>query len=201
MLDNPFRRILPPYVDIFLKTFFRLNLSPNQITWLSFVISIGAVALVIANEYVLAMVAWWVSRLLDACDGIYARKYNKVSKLGAFLDVQLDMAAYSLMVVSLFLVFPEHSLQWVLMLLFYVLCISGALSLGNLENQAKIPDKSGRGLRLATGLAEGGETGIAYTVFLLFPEWLAISSWVWIAILSVTVVARGLLAQKELKGS
>jgi phosphatidylglycerophosphate synthase len=201
MLDNPFRRILPAYVDVILTIFSRLNLSPNHITWLAFLLSVGAAALTMANEYVFAVAIWWISRLLDACDGIYARKFNRTSKLGAFLDIQLDMAAYSLMVLSFFWVFPEYSLQWVLMLFFYVLCIAGALSLGNLENQAQIPEKSGRGLRLATGLAEGGETGIAYTVFLVFPEWLPVSTWVWILILSVTVIARGLLAYKELRGN
>ena len=54
------------------------------------------------------------------------------------------------------------------MLFCYVLCISGALGLGGFENKRGLEDSSGRGLRLATGLAEGGETGIAYSMFYCF---------------------------------
>ena len=57
-----------------------------------------------------------------------------------------------------------------------------------------------RGLRLGAGLAEGGETGIAYTLFLLFPAHLDWLTGIWIGVLVVTVVARTLLARRTLGG-
>ena len=53
-------------------------------------------------------------------------------------------------------------------------------------------------MRLAVGLAEGGETGIAYTVFLLWPAYLAVTTWLWLGVLAITIIARLLLARERL---
>jgi len=55
-----------------------------------------------------------------------------------------------------------------------------------------------RGLRLGAGLAEGGETGIAYSLFLLLPDYLWLSTGVWVVVLATTVLARTLLAFRTL---
>lgn len=198
MIDNHFRTLLPNYVSPLVRLLNRLGLSPNQITVLALLMALMAVYLVTQEKFIAALVVWWLSRLLDALDGIYARHYNLTSDFGAFLDIQLDMLAYSAMVLAFAWIYPEYSLQWMLMLFCYALCISGALGLGAFENKQGIADRSGRGLRIAVGLAEGGETGIAYSVFLLAPSWLPITTWVWIAVLVLTIIARLLLAYGEL---
>ena len=76
--------------------------------------------------------------------------------------------------------------------------IASALALGNLESQRALPPRDDRGLRLGAGLAEGGETGIAYTVFLLVPGLLPVTTWLWVGVLATTVVARTLLARRLL---
>ena len=201
MIDNSFRQLLPPYVDPLVGLLNRLGLTPNQITCLGLAIALAAAWQVLEQNFVAALLIWWCSRLLDALDGIYARKYGKTSDFGAFLDVQFDMLAYSVMVIAFSMVWPEYTSQWLLILLCYVLCISGALGLGAFENKRGLEDRSGRGLRLATGLAEGGETGIVYSVFLLFPAWLPLTTWLWLVVLVITIVARILLARSELAGA
>jgi hypothetical protein len=52
---------------------------------------------------------------------------------------------------------------------------------------------------MAAGLAEGGETGIAYSLFLLLPDLLIYTTSLWIAILFITVVARSVLAHRVLR--
>ena len=199
MIDNHFRKILPSYLGLMIKVFLKLKITPNQISGLGFLVAVLSAALVYSDYLVLAAIVWWASRLLDACDGILARSTNQASNFGAFLDVQLDMAAYSLMIIAFYFRFPEYSFQWVLMLFCYVLCISGALGLGAFETKLKLPDQSQRNLKLAAGLAEAGETGIAYTVFLMMPQFLKFTSWMWIAILLITIIARMCLAWSELK--
>lgn len=201
MIDNPFRQILPKYIHSLLKFYRALHLHPNHISVLGFIIALGAAYCVYRQSAAWAIGLWWLSRLLDGTDGIYARHYGLATKFGAFLDIQLDMAAYAIMVVAFLLSFPQFQLQWVLMLVAYILCITGALSLGSFEQDIGLQDSSGRGLQLAAGLAEGGETGIAYTLFLLFPQWLNITTWVWVAVLALTIVARLLLARRELQGA
>lgn len=199
MIDNRFRALLPKYVKPILELLAGLGLSPNQISCIGLGIAILAALAVASGYFVWAIALWWLSRLFDALDGIYARAYNKTSDFGAFLDIQLDMLAYCAIVIGLYWQFPEYALQWMIILLCYVLCISGALGLGGFEGTRGIDDSSGRGLKMATGLAEAGETGIAYTVFLLFPGSIAVTAWIWIVILTVTIVARLALAKSELK--
>lgn len=199
MIDNYFRNWLPKYLSFVIRLFATLGLTPNQITVFGLIISLCSAYLLYLGYLLSALCVWWLSRLFDALDGIYARKYHKTSNFGAFLDIQADMFAYSAMVIAFYLQFPQYALQWLLIILCYVLCIAGALGLGSFENKAGIKDASGRGLRLAVGLAEGGETGIFYSLFLLMPQFLAVTTWIWIGVLALTIASRLLLAWRELK--
>lgn len=200
MIDNPFRDRLAKRAAPFVKLLSALGLTPNQISCIGLILGLTAAYLVASGYFIAAIVVWWASRFLDGLDGIYARATNQTSDFGAFLDIQLDMLAYSAMIAAFYWQFPNLAWQWLLIMLGYVLCISGALGLGSFENKQGLKDTSGRGLRLAVGLAEGGETGLAYTVFLLFPSYLAVTTWGWITILAVTILARLILARNELKG-
>lgn len=148
----------------------------------------------------LALFLWWFGRFLDGTDGIYARKSSQCTPFGAYLDIVCDMAAYSLMILAFQYRFPNLSLLWGAILVFYVLCITTALSFGILEAQKNITQKDNRGLRLGAGLIEGGETGIAYTLFLFFPEWIDLLASLWLFLLFFTVLSRSLLAKKLFNG-
>ena len=161
-------------------------------------IALGASFAVASGYEWVALTLWWVSRLADGTDGIFARATGQESDFGAYLDIVLDMAAYGAMVLGFAWAHPEFLAPWMLMLFLYVLCIASALALGMQEAKRALPARDDRGLRLGAGLAEGGETGIAYSVFLLFPNYLATSAWVWVAVLATTIVARTALASRML---
>ena len=199
MIDNPFRQVLPKYSSQLIRLYKYLRLTPNHITLLGVLIGFFSAFLVSRREFIWAGIVWWCGRLLDGTDGIYARAIGQSSGFGAFLDILSDMAAYSSMIVGFAIAFPEIHFNWMAILFLYVLCITGALSLGNLEDKNKVLGRDNRGLRLAAGIAEGGETGVAYTLFLLFPSDVDILSKVWILILMLTVISRILLARKELR--
>ena len=88
------------------------------------------------------------------------------------------------------------STTWLTIQILYTLCITTALSLGNIEE--KIPQKKpdNRGLSLASGLAEAGETSIAYTTFIIFPNQINLLSGIWIIILTITIISRTTIAYK-----
>ncbi len=198
MIDNAFRSVLPRFTGPLVALYARLGLTPNGITVAAFAIA-AAAALCVAREWNAAAIAlWWLGRLADGTDGIYARATGQTSDFGAYFDIVFDMAAYSLMILAFDYVHPELHLQWMVILFFYVLCIASALALGMQEIGKNLPPRDDRGLRLGAGLAEGGETGLAYSLFLLFPEQLAWLTGFWIAVLATTVVARTLLARRLL---
>ena len=198
MIDNHFRPHLPKLTRPLIRLYKWIGLHPNQVTLLSLVVSFVAAYLIATHNFLPAILLWWVGRLFDGTDGIYARELGQTTPLGAFLDILCDMASYSIMIVGFSFAFPELQSTWIVILFFYVLCITGALALGSLEEKKPRIKNDNRGLRFASGVAEGGETGIAYTAFLLFPGRINILAIVWIAILFVTVLARVVLAKKEL---
>jgi len=197
MIDNGFRHILSKYVQPLLKLYVFLRLSPNSITILGCVLGLASAALVSQQFFMAGLVIWWLGRLFDGTDGIYARHINRSTKFGAFLDINCDMLAYSAMIFAFAMGWPEYSSIWMTIMALYVLCISGALSLGSLQYATSKP--SNRKLNLAAGLAEGGETGIFYSLCLLFPQYIKALALIWTGVLVVTIVARAIIAFQNLR--
>ncbi len=199
MIDDPFRARLPKFVGPIISLYKIVGLSPNQVTFIALLLGGFSSYMVSQQYFISAATVWWVGRLLDGTDGIYARATKQTTAFGAHFDILADMASYSMMIIGFFFAFPGLQFLWLSILFLYVLCITGALSLGNLEDKQQIPTSNNRGLRLAAGIAEGGETGIAYTLFLLFPGYTKPLAELWIIVLVITVVARLWLAKKELR--
>ena len=198
MIDNHFRPHLPKFTRSLIKFYKFIGITPNQITLLALAVSFVAAYLVATKFFLPALGLWWVGRLFDGTDGIFARETNQTTPYGAFLDILCDMASYSIMIIGFSFAFPEMQLTWIVIIMLYVLCITGALALGSFEDKKSQIKKDNRGLRLAAGIAEGGETGIAYSVFLLFSGHISILANIWVGILVSTILARTLLAKKEL---
>jgi phosphatidylglycerophosphate synthase len=198
MIDNAFREILPRFARPLVALYRRLGLTPNGVSGLALGLALLAAGCVAMGWPLAAVALWWLGRLADGTDGIYARETGQATDFGAYLDILLDMAAYGAMVIAFDFAHPEWHGRWLAMLFLYILCITSALALGMQEAGRALPKRDDRGLRLGAGLAEGGETGIAYTCFLLFPGQLEVTTAIWITVLATTVVARTLLCRRLL---
>ena len=198
MLDQHFRKVLPQLVGPLIKLYTKWHITPNHLTLIGMAIGILAAVCVALKWHMAALTIWWLGRLLDGTDGILARATGQSSFLGAYLDISCDMVAYGAMILGFAVAYPSLGGYWMVILFLYILCITTALTLGNLEEKLAIGADQGRGARLAAGLAEAGETGIAYTLFLLFPGHLRVLATIWIVILIITVVSRSLLAKEVL---
>ena len=197
MIDQYFRAKLPRIVGPAINVLSKLGVTPNQLTWSGFFIAMGAAVAVARNWSAFGLILWWLSRLIDGLDGILARHLGVNSLLGGYLDIVLDMLAYSLMVLAFSVLYPELSSIWMLILVGYVGCITSALAYGNLAQSLNKPNMDNRSLRLGAGLAEAGETSLAYSVFLIFPNFIGYTSLAWLLILAITVVARTLMAYRD----
>lgn len=176
-----------------------LGVSPNFITLVSLVIALCAGMAIVIRQLEVALFLWWLGRYLDGADGEYARASGRVSVFGAMWDLTADMCAYGAIILAFSCAFPSLWLYWELVLFLYLMCSSTALALGSLERECNIPRHDNRGLRLGAGLAEAGETGIAYTLFLLFPAYLPTLVVGWIFVLCLTVAFRLRLAAVVLR--
>jgi len=200
VIDNPFRRVLPRAVGPLISLYKALGLTPNQVTLLGFLCALLASFATSRGWTASAIAIWWLGRLFDGTDGIYARVTGRVTDFGGYLDIVLDMASYSAMIIGFAVLKPELGIVWHLILLLYVLCITSALALGAIEERRRMGGRDDRSLRLAAGLAEGGETGIFYTLMLIMPSVLSQLAIAWVVVLSITVVSRTWLAAKISNG-
>lgn len=199
MIDHKFRGLIATRVGPLLRCYRAVGLTPNGVTFLGLIFGICSAAAVSQQKFILALILWWLGRLFDGTDGIYARSLKLESNFGGYLDIVCDMAAYGVMILGFLYSYPQFTNWWALILFLYILCITSALALGHLQNQEGVPSTDNRSLRLATGLAEGGETGVFYSLVLIFPKWIFWLCPLWCVVLSVTVIARTLIARKFLQ--
>ncbi|MDO8715509.1 MAG: CDP-alcohol phosphatidyltransferase family protein [Dehalococcoidales bacterium] len=75
-----------PVVRILAKT----RMTPNDLTWLGFGLTLGAVALVVSGHLLAAGFMVLLSSFFDMLDGALARGTNQVTRFGAILDSTLD---------------------------------------------------------------------------------------------------------------
>jgi len=79
----------------------KLNISPNGITFLSFLIATLGACLFLGNFPLFGGIMAQISSILDGCDGEIARLTNKMSKEGEILDSVLDRFADGLLIMSI----------------------------------------------------------------------------------------------------
>jgi archaetidylinositol phosphate synthase len=92
-------KIVEPIGNLFVA----LGLSPNQITVLGFLLGAVAVAtLAFTGSFPIFLCLFAFAGLMDAIDGYVARKTNRATSFGAFLDSTLDRATDALTVLPLY---------------------------------------------------------------------------------------------------
>lgn len=111
------RKILSPITNLVI----RLGITANMLTIASLPFSIAA------GYFFSQGARWWgglflvLVALMDTIDGEVARRTNKMSKYGAFLDSVIDRIAEAFIYLGLFLYYSE---TWILILIFVALISS-----------------------------------------------------------------------------
>ena len=68
----------------------RTPVTPNSLTFFSFMLAAGAAALIVTANLLAAGFVFLAAGLLDILDGALARRTNRVTRFGAVLDSTLD---------------------------------------------------------------------------------------------------------------
>ncbi len=97
-------RIAGPIVNVLART----PLTPNAITWIGFIITIAAGALIVTEHLLAAGIVVLVAGLFDMLDGALARATGKTTRFGAILDSTLDRLSEAILLVTLLAVFAKY---------------------------------------------------------------------------------------------
>ena len=80
-----------PVIRILAKT----RMTPNELTWLGFGLTLGAVVLIVSGHLLAAGLVVLFAGFFDMLDGALARGTNQVTRFGSILDSTLDRMSES----------------------------------------------------------------------------------------------------------
>jgi phosphatidylglycerophosphate synthase len=148
------------------------EIHPLQFTTSAFVAGLlAALAAAVGNTWA-ALLLWLVNRLLDGLDGEVARLTNKQTDWGGYLDIICDFVVYGLLPFALAWSLSSPGALFAvafLLITFYVNAGSWLYLSALLEKRSR-SSVSYTSIAFPTGLIEGTETIIFYSLFLIFPS-------------------------------
>lgn len=120
IIDQKAREYTRPTLEAIARRLAKWNLSPDAVTYIGLVLTIGVAVLAALGEIRWAGVAYIVAALGDALDGTLARVSGKGSRFGAFLDSNIDRFEESIVFLGLGIYYALEGGQWEIPLLLVV---------------------------------------------------------------------------------
>lgn len=218
MFDTRLRPILAPALDRAAALLDVPWISPNRLTGANLVLGLASAALAAAQLWVPSLIAWLLCRLADGVDGPLARRRARSAKSahapapvpvpvpdngrGGFWDISADFVVYGATVVGVAVGatagFGAPWLPFLLVLFAYYINGSVFLAFSSIAERTGRTIDDGRSLSFLGGLAEGAETVLVHSLWLLFP----FLSWqialIWALLVSVSATQRIIAGYRRL---
>ncbi len=169
-----------------------MPISPNAITWLGFLLTIGAAALIATGHLLAASLVVILASLFDILDGALARRTNRVTRFGGILDSTLDRLSEAALlrgILVLFLLTEEQSDTFTLIakewsILIVAIALPGSLLVSYIRARAEAA-----GLDCQAGLFTRAERIIVLVLGLLLNQ-IVIALSIIVVLSFITVVHR-----------
>lgn len=207
MLDAMLRRRLASPVDRVAAVLDRPGVSPDRLTMLGLATGLGSAACAAGQLWWWALGLWLFSRVMDGLDGPLARRRAEVGAdpqgAGGFLDITADFVVYGTTVVGVAVgATSAFSAPWwpfLLVLLAYYVNGTAFLAFSSIAERTGRRRDDGRSLSFLGGLAEGAETILVHSVWLLLPQHAAAVAVVWAAVVGVSAIQRVVSGYRDLR--
>ena len=177
------------------------SVSPNLLTLLGLMTGLTAALLAAFGSVILSLLVWLLSRILDGLDGLVARRFNKQSDFGGYLDIVCDFAVYAAVPIGL-TISQQTTVNFialaVMLASFYVNAASWMYLSALLEKRAAPDPSTQTSIIMPSGLIGGTESITAFCIFLLFPAQIAPLFGVFSALVFVTIIQRLIWAKQNL---
>ena len=155
-----------------------------------------------------ALLAWLLSRALDGLDGPLARRRGtgQGSPAGGFLDITADFVVYGTTVVGVAVGAVGTSasladwLPFLAVLLAYYVNGTAFLAFSSIAERTGHRIDDGRSLSFLAGIAEGAETILVHSLWLLVPAYAPLIASVWAGVVCVSAGHRIITGYLTLRG-
>ena len=138
----------------------RTAITPNTLTWIGFVLTVGAGALIITGHLFAAGFVVLIAGFFDIMDGALARYTDQVTRFGGIFDSIIDRLAEAVLLVSLLVLYAgEQSLIGTLLV---GIALPGSLLVSYIRARAEAA-----GLECKVGIFTRGERVIVLALGLL----------------------------------
>lgn len=197
MLDGALRPRVAPWLERPAAELDRAGVRAGHVTAAGLLVGVGACVAAALAVWPAALVLWLSNRTLDGLDGVLARRQGPTD-LGGMLDFLADFVVYGGFVLGVAVAVPDARVACCALLVAYLLNNVALLSFASLVEKRGLAYGDERSLRFTTGLTEGSETIVAYSLICLVPAHAGTIAWVFCAMVLVTVAQRVALARQVL---
>jgi len=209
MLDSSARRLLERPLARVAQALDRPWITPDRLTIAGLVVGLASAAAAAAQLWWVALLLWLLSRAADGVDGPLARRRRAdqtpspaAGEAGGFLDITADFVVYGSTVVGVAIgAAAGYGAPWwpfLLVLLAYYLNGTAFLAFSSIAERTGRRIDDGRSLSFLGGLAEGTETIVVHSLWLLFPAVAWQIAWVWAVVVGVSAIQRIVFGYRDL---
>lgn len=209
MLDRPVRALLERPVGALAAALDRPGITPDGLTVAGLVLGLASAVAAAVQLWALALVLWLVSRVIDGLDGALARRrradgrVTSDSEAGGFLDITADFVVYGATVLGVALgataAFDAPWQPFAAVLLAYYVNGAAFLAFSSIAERTGRRIDDGRSLSFLGRIAEGTETIVVHSLWLIVPFWAWQLAVVWAVFVGISAVQRMVAGYRALR--
>lgn len=209
MLDRPVRALLERPVNALAAALDRPGITPDGLTVAGLVLGLASAVAAALQLWALALVLWLVSRVIDGLDGALARRrradgrVTSDSEAGGFLDITADFVVYGATVLGIALgataAFDAPWQPFAAVLLAYYVNGAAFLAFSSIAERTGRRIDDGRSLSFLGRIAEGTETIVVHSLWLIVPFWAWQLAVVWAVFVGISAVQRMVAGYRALR--
>lgn len=198
MFDARIRPYIDPALNALGRSAAKLGISANMVTLSGILPALVAGFAIAHHHYLTALVLIFLNRVMDGIDGAVAR-VRGITDFGGYLDTLADYVFYVSVPVG-FGFANLHDAQSAMLLIasFTLTCASFLVFAAIAARRGQATTLHGqKSFFYSTGIAEGAETILAFTLMCLLPQHFSLIATLFAALCLITVLQRSILAKSQ----
>jgi len=194
MLDTYGRKYISPLLKSTANIFLKLEMTPNNITFIGFLIGLLPFVFIYFEQNLIAVILLWISGYLDAVDGEMARIGKSSTLWGTLIDVTFDRLVEIGIILAIALKEPQCRLQLIFLTSAIIVSMTVFLTVGALSQ-----NKGNKTFYYQVGVAERTEGFIFFSLMILIPKYLLLTTCIFSMLIVITAIQRIVEARRILK--